>query len=649
MSFALAVRGSSRGRVPSGPPLVFTRDFENDFDGTVGGPDASASIITSGPLAGSKSARVAGGATGWGFQFDLGGAARTEIYFEATCRLNVSGTPSSSATLEWLKFGVGTSWQFILNHVARTDGTSGISYQNNATGNYTGSGTTQIPRGTSFKLQVRILRHATAGRVVIRVNGTTLHDFTGNTGTGGLDRINFLAQTANLYGATISHDFDNVIGAVEDWPVLGGGTYVPPPPPPPTGSGVIRAAGPIDKVATAGSLGFASPDTDFTWYDGTVAKAQRQQALGANMNRSDLRSNRSLSSYDALINATLSADQWMIGLIMGGSVVDGSDIQNLSSASRRNAFITWAVSCVNRWGAPGTGQIQHWQILNELNLNTKATPENYALLMPALYDAMKAADPDCFIIANGLSSVVDTEGANISTLDWTNRFMTALPSNRRGNCFDAWAQQPYTANVTPETSGDWQAWNQVDRNYNIMVNDYGVKKPVWLTEYGDPTAPSGGYAVVSEAAAATNIELAYYRACRTPWLGPLLIYSERDRPLNNGISTDSSSETFFGLNRRDGSQKPGAAVFQTLALRDYENKIGRPSSGTRQFWAGRYFDAGPVNFDLAGTTYSMTTRSGVSINASTGMLSITSAASTGTFTVTATLNGNSAQTILTIV
>lgn len=417
----------------------------------------------------------------------------------------------------------------------------------------------------------------------------------------------------------------------------------------PAPAGTIAALSADDAWAAPGTLGFASPDTDFDWYDGITAKAQRQQALWANMSRSDLRSNNSLGHYDPIINAVLAADQWMIGLIMGGSVVGGGDIQRLDTSAKRTAFIDWAVACVNRWGAPGTGQIETWQILNELNLNTKATPEDYALLMPALYDAMKAADPDCFIITNGLSSVVDTAGSNISTYDWTDRFMTALPSGRRGDCFDAWAQQPYTAYVTPETAGDWQAWNQMQINYNLMVNTYGVDKPVWITEYGDPTAPAGGYAVITEAEQAENLEMAFYRAARTPWHGPVLIYSERDRPIDNGISDDSSSETFFGVNRRNGTPKPSATMFQALAQRDYNRQMARPTSGTRTIWAGRYFTAGRANFKLTGTTYAITALSGVSINASTGIISITSGATLGTITITATLDGTSATNTLQIV
>lgn len=648
MSFfaAAGMVGRRKSAAVVGPTLVYNYDFENDFTGAAGVDAPSSTIITTGALSGSKSARVAGGTAGWGFQYNLGGVDRTEFYQKMRIKFNITTNPSGNITAEMLKFGNGTNWQFILSHALRADGTSGLAIWNAPANVYTGSGTTQLPRGESFELDVYIKIAANGGRLIIRVNGAVIHDFTGNTGTLAMNRMNVLAQTntTNANGAVWDHVIDDIQGALTGYPVYG----ATPPVTPPSSTPII-ASGPNQNLASAGTLGFATPDTDFTWYNGVTDKADRQQILGAYANRSDLRSNRTLASYDSLINAVTANDQWMIGLIMGGSQVGGADIENLDTQARRDAFITWAVSCVNRWGAPGTGQIEHWQILNELNLNDKASPEDYALLMPPLYDAMKAADPNCFIITNGLSSVVDTAGDDLSTLDWTNRFMTALPANRRDNCFDAWAQQPYTAGTTPDTAGAWQAWNQVDRNYDIMKNTYGVKKQVWLTEYGDPTAPSGGYAVVSEAAAAANIEMAYYRACRTPWLGPVLIYSERDRPTNNGISSDSSSETFFGVTKRDGSQKPAAAVYQTLAWRDAALQIGRPASGTRTFWAGRYFKADPDNFDLEGATYSMTTLSGVTIASATGMLSITSGASTGAFTVTATLNGTSAQVVLNIV
>ncbi|MBM3605382.1 MAG: hypothetical protein FJX25_11705 [Alphaproteobacteria bacterium] len=206
--------------------------------------------------------------------------------------------------------------------------------------------------------------------------------------------------------------------------------------------------------------------------------------------------------------------------------------------------------------------------------------------------------------------------------------------------------QPCTANVTPEAPGDWQVFNQMQRNYNLMVNTYGVDKQVWITEYGDPTAPVGVGAAVSETAQRTNLELAYYRAARTPWHGPILYYSERDMPNDRA---DAPNEPFFGLSNRDGSWKLAAHRFLQLATQDDARQIQRPASGNRLMAPGRYFYAGPVNFKLTGATYTMTARSGVSINASNGMLSITSGASTGTLTVTTTLGGLSVSQVITII
>lgn len=644
--FARFAMNKKRAAPVVGPALIYNFDFENDFTGNAGIDSASSTIVTTPTLGGTKAARVVGGTAGWGFQYNL--PSNTEFYHKTRVRLDVgTNPPTTNASVEMLKFGNGTNWRFILSHVMRTDGTSGISVWNAPAAQQLSSTGTNVPRGTPFELDVYLKIAATGGRIVVRVNGTIIHDFTGNTGTLAIDRVNYLGQASNVQGAAFTHYFDDIQGATTGYPIYGSTPPVTPPPGPAT----IVAAGPNSNIATAGLLGFATPDTDFSWYNGVTDKAVRQKNKGSFMSRSDLRSNEGLSHYDPLINAITANSQWMIGLIMGGTNVGGANIERLDTAARRQAYIDWAVSCVQRWGTNGgTGQIKHWQILNELNLNAKASPENYALLMPPLYDAMKAADPNCFIITNGLSSVVDTAGDDMSTLDWTNRFMTALPTNRRDNCFDAWAQQPYTASTTPDTAGAWQAWNQVDRNYNIMVNDYGVKKQVWLTEYGDPTNPPGAYAVVSEAFAKANLEMAYYRACRTPWLGPVLIYSERDRPVNNGISADSSSETFFGISLRDGTDKEAAERFRTFTARDRAGQISRPASGqTRQFWLGRYFSTNDDNFDLTGVTFSITALAGLSVDTNTGMATITSNTTPGTFTVTATLGSTSAQMALQIV
>lgn len=212
----------------SGPPLIYSIDFENDFASAAAVDAPSSSIITTGALAGSKSARVAGGTAGWGFQYDLGGVARTEFYHKQRMQVNVTTNPTANTAPEMIKFGVGTSWQFFINHVIRANGTSSLSFWNSPAGVYANA-SADIPRGTAFGLEIYLKIAATGGRFQVRVNGTTVYDYTGNTGTTGLDRINFLAQINPTNGAVWNHVFDDVRGALTTWP--GSGTVVTPPDP----------------------------------------------------------------------------------------------------------------------------------------------------------------------------------------------------------------------------------------------------------------------------------------------------------------------------------------------------------------------------------------------------------------------------------
>ena len=120
------------------------------------------------------------------------------------------------------------------------------------------------------------------------------------------------------------------------------------------------------------------------------------------------------------------------------------------------------------------GTIDHWEILNEPDADWAwdGTAEEYAHLLSASYDAIKAADPEATVLLGGLARPHDPA--------WLERVF-ATPGADAIHKFDVASvhlRGPVDAVV--RRYGEFKAW----------LAGHGFDGPLWLTEFGYPADPA---------------------------------------------------------------------------------------------------------------------------------------------------------------
>lgn len=206
--------------------------------------------------------------------------------------------------------------------------------------------------------------------------------------------------------------------------------------------------------------------------------------------------------------------------------------------------------------------IHTWEIWNEPNnvvfWKPKPDAAAYTTMLKTAYTAIKAKDASA-VVLGGSTSPADDDGTNISP----RTFMKTMYAQGAKNYFDAFAHHPYCYAADfdcPKAYADWSAWSQMNDTSpslrSIMADNGDTAKKIWLTEFGAPTG--GDSTAVSEARQAQMVTDAYGAAKNSPWMGPLLWYSLKDR------GTSNDREDWFGLIAADGRQKPAYTVYKNL-------------------------------------------------------------------------------------
>ncbi len=118
--------------------------------------------------------------------------------------------------------------------------------------------------------------------------------------------------------------------------------------------------------------------------------------------------------------------------------------------------------------------IRTWEVWNEPNLSNfwDGTPDaaEYATLLKATYETIKAIDPQLTVVQAGMA------GVDLG-------YIEGLLQAGAGNSFDVMNIHPYRWDSIPETLP-----KDLDALRSLM-NKYGIgKKPVWITELGWPTS-----------------------------------------------------------------------------------------------------------------------------------------------------------------
>lgn len=196
--------------------------------------------------------------------------------------------------------------------------------------------------------------------------------------------------------------------------------------------------------------------------------------------------------------------------------------------------------------------VYSWEIWNEPNLDQfwKPLPNaaDYAALLIAAYDAMKAVNPNVIVVTGGMG-FAGTNDIKSTT------FLQGIYDNGGGGHFTGVGQHPYCYSQAgcPGNISNSSAWSQMADTSpslrSIMIAHGDSAKKIWATETGAPT--SGGTTAVTEARQAQMVNDYYTKYSAYAWAGPFLVW-HKDRDMCN---TANNLECFFGLIRYDGANK----------------------------------------------------------------------------------------------
>lgn len=216
------------------------------------------------------------------------------------------------------------------------------------------------------------------------------------------------------------------------------------------------------------------------------------------------------------------------------------------------AFGDFAGALAARYG----DRVRDFEIWNEQNLPRfwdHPDVDLYVALLRVAHATIHAALPGATVVSGGLSPAADTDGA-IAPMTFLHRFF-ALGGHLHA---DAIGMHPYSYPEMPSGGSVWNAFRMLE-DIEALMAEYGDGgKPIWLTEYGAPTAGDGG---VGEERQAGMITEAVRMASHDPALGPLFVYTLVDSP----VGDVHDRERYFGLVDERHTPKPAHRALRNLA------------------------------------------------------------------------------------
>ena len=210
---------------------------------------------------------------------------------------------------------------------------------------------------------------------------------------------------------------------------------------------------------------------------------------------------------------------------------------------------------VAKLAARYAGRVRVYELGNEPNSSNyvpNPSAAAYAKILQAAYPAIKAADPNAYVLTAGLGGG-DTK-INIDAA----KYVQELYQDGAKGYFDAISFHPYTYPELPSqeiTTGD-RGWSRMLAIRNLMVANGDGAKQIWVTEFG---APTNGPNSVSEAQQAAILQDGFGLWKTYPWAGVISWFDYQDK------GTDTSShQDFFGLVDTAGRHKPAYTAFVSL-------------------------------------------------------------------------------------
>lgn len=205
--------------------------------------------------------------------------------------------------------------------------------------------------------------------------------------------------------------------------------------------------------------------------------------------------------------------------------------------------------------------IEAYEIWNEPNIERfwpDPSPAAYAEMLVDAAPKIRAADPSATLVAGGVAPAINVAGESYSAYT----FLEELHELGAMQQVDAIAVHPYSYPERPSGMSRWNTFHQL-ASFKKMMRRYGDPKPIWLTEFGAPTAGQGG---VGEQEQAAMIAEALHLSWPDPMLGPLFIYTMYD--LDFGAE---DRESHFGIMYGPGEPKAAFTQLREAAEQCHED------------------------------------------------------------------------------
>jgi len=283
------------------------------------------------------------------------------------------------------------------------------------------------------------------------------------------------------------------------------------------------------------------------------------------------------------------------------------------------SFAAFARALAERYG----NRIDAYQIWDEPNLASHwggqpANPAEYAALLRAAAEAIRATRPDAIIVAAGLAPTIETGPENLSDV----LYLRALYRTGAASAFDAVAGKPYGYDTGPDdrrADPDRLNFSRFVLLREEMERNGDGGKALWASHWGWNALPSGWtgppsiWGQVSEAQQAEYTLRALERArLEWPWAGPLFL--ER----LHGPAAPNDPRWGFALIAPDGRPRPVYTALQAQKSPPLAYPGWHPASDPAAQYTGgwRFSELGAdvsqsgdrVTFTFRGTDLGLTVR-----------------------------------------
>jgi hypothetical protein len=210
------------------------------------------------------------------------------------------------------------------------------------------------------------------------------------------------------------------------------------------------------------------------------------------------------------------------------------------------------------------------EIWNEPNLRSvwwpRPDPARFAELLAQAYATIKALDPKMMVISGGLLAH-GSEGVGQGGMgDLT--FMRGMMQAGAGTNMDALGVHPYPLETTPD--GKPSRWNpdvavRTMGQLRGIAAEFGVKKPIWITEVGESTATQAGFpAAITPDEQARDLKNLMRYAVLARDIDVVIIHTLGDAPRDAGQNLiDNALQPAIGISIFYNGVNSGFGVFDS--------------------------------------------------------------------------------------